>query len=139
MTMDDLLFLLIAAESTGLRRTRCRIPTVRPGACRWSARSRSGFWRAGYFHPRGTRFRRSRIPDHGFRRGKIKRTILKEYSQVRSNGLIAIGLEEGDLLGWVSTAWSPGSAHHHPRGQTIRFRRDEGSPHGPAGQWRDRH
>src|SRR5919202_1489701 len=35
-------------------------------------------------------------------RGKIKRTLLKEYSQVRSNGLIAIGLEEGDLLGWVA-------------------------------------
>ncbi|MFN8476436.1 MAG: DNA gyrase C-terminal beta-propeller domain-containing protein [Kouleothrix sp.] len=30
-------------------------------------------------------------------RGKIKRTILKEYSQVRWNGLIAIGLEDGDL------------------------------------------
>ena len=29
-------------------------------------------------------------------RGKIKRTLLKEYSQVRSNGLIAIGLDEGD-------------------------------------------
>ncbi len=35
-------------------------------------------------------------------RGKIKRTLLKEYSQVRSNGLIAIRLEEGDELGWVS-------------------------------------
>jgi DNA gyrase subunit A len=55
-------------------------------------------------------------------RGKIKRTILKEYSQVRSNGLIAIGLEEGDLLGWVAMT------HGHEdvlmttaRGQTIRF------------------
>ncbi|MDW8214993.1 MAG: DNA gyrase subunit A, partial [Roseiflexaceae bacterium] len=35
-------------------------------------------------------------------RGKVKRTSIKEYSQVRSNGLIAIGLEEGDELGWVA-------------------------------------
>ena len=37
------------------------------------------------------------------RRGKIKRTLLEEYSMVRSNGLIAIGLEDGDELGWVTT------------------------------------
>jgi len=59
-------------------------------------------------------------------RGKIKRTILKEYSQVRSNGLIAIGLEDGDLLGWVAMA------HGHEdifmttaRGQTIRFAQEQ--------------
>ncbi|MFN5060744.1 MAG: DNA gyrase subunit A [Chloroflexota bacterium] len=37
------------------------------------------------------------------RRGKVKRTLLEEYSMVRSNGLIAIGLEDGDELGWVTT------------------------------------
>lgn len=37
------------------------------------------------------------------RRGKIKRSLLEEYSMVRSNGLIAIGLEDGDELGWVAT------------------------------------
>ncbi|MEM8535418.1 MAG: DNA gyrase subunit A [Chloroflexota bacterium] len=55
-------------------------------------------------------------------RGKIKRSILKEYSQVRSNGLIAIGLEEGDQLGWV--AMSKGSEDvllTTQRGQTVRF------------------
>ncbi|MBK9710985.1 MAG: DNA gyrase subunit A [Kouleothrix sp.] len=59
-------------------------------------------------------------------RGKIKRTVLKEYSQVRSNGLIAIGLEDGDLLGWVAMT------HGHEdvlmttaRGQTIRFLQDQ--------------
>jgi DNA gyrase subunit A len=64
-------------------------------------------------------------------RGKIKRTVLKEYSQVRSNGLIAIGLEEGDLLGWVAMT------HGHEdvlmttaRGQTIRFRQDQVRPMG---------
>src|SRR6266545_2328126 len=64
-------------------------------------------------------------------RGKIKRTILKEYSQVRSNGLIAIGLEEGDLLGWVAMT------HGHEdvlmttaRGQTIRFLQEQVRPMG---------
>src|SRR6266545_1365120 len=64
-------------------------------------------------------------------RGKIKRTVLKEYSQVRSNGLIAIGLEEGDLLGWVAMT------HGHEdvlmttaRGQTIRFLQEQVRPMG---------
>ncbi len=64
-------------------------------------------------------------------RGKIKRTILKEYSQVRSNGLIAIGLEEGDLLGWVAMT------HGHEdvllttaRGQTARFTQRQVRPMG---------
>jgi DNA gyrase subunit A len=64
-------------------------------------------------------------------RGKIKRTLLKEYSQVRSNGLIAIGLEEGDLLGWV--AMSHGQEDilmTTARGQTIRFRQEEVRPMG---------
>ncbi len=62
-------------------------------------------------------------------RGKIKRTIIKEYSQVRSNGLIAIGLEEGDLLGWV--AMSQGTEDillTTRRGQTIRFHQSQVRP-----------
>jgi DNA gyrase subunit A len=64
-------------------------------------------------------------------RGKIKRTLLKEYSQVRSNGLIAIGLEEGDLLGWV--AMSQGKEDilmTTVRGQTIRFTQEQVRPMG---------
>lgn len=64
-------------------------------------------------------------------RGKIKRTQLKEYSQVRSNGLIAIGLEEGDVLGWVQV--SHGSEDillTTARGQTIRFEQSEVRPMG---------
>ncbi len=63
--------------------------------------------------------------------GQIKRTLLKEYSQVRSNGLIAIGLDDGDFLGWVTT-----SQGHEDilmitvRGQTIRFRQDDVRPMG---------
>ena len=59
-------------------------------------------------------------------RGKIKRTILKEYSQVRSNGLIAIGLEEGDLLGWVAmTQGDEDVLMTTARGQTIRFAQEQ--------------
>jgi DNA gyrase subunit A len=68
-------------------------------------------------------------------RGKIKRTILKEYSQVRSNGLIAIGLDEGDLLGWVAmTQGHEDVLMTTARGQTIRFTQDQVRSMGrPAG------
>ena len=64
-------------------------------------------------------------------RGKIKRTALKEYSQVRSNGLIAIVLEEDDMLGWV--ALSRGQEDillTTALGRTIRFRQSEVRPMG---------
>jgi DNA gyrase subunit A len=35
------------------------------------------------------------------RNGKIKRVSLSEFEAVRPSGLIAISLEEGDVLGWV--------------------------------------
>ncbi len=35
------------------------------------------------------------------RRGWIKRVALNEFAAVRPSGLIALNLEEGDLLGWV--------------------------------------
>ena len=68
-------------------------------------------------------------------RGKIKRTLLKEYSQVRSNGLIAIGLDEGDLLGWVAmTQGHEDVLMTSARGQTSRFTRNQVRPMGrPAG------
>ncbi|MFO7167019.1 MAG: DNA gyrase subunit A [Chloroflexota bacterium] len=64
-------------------------------------------------------------------RGKIKRTALKEYSQVRSNGLIAIGLEEGDELGWVAmTLGHEDVLMTTARGQTIRFAQEQVRPMG---------
>ena len=64
-------------------------------------------------------------------RGKIKRTLLKEYSQVRSNGLIAIGLEDGDLLGWVAMTYGHEDVLMTTmRGQTIRFTQDQVRPMG---------
>ncbi len=35
------------------------------------------------------------------RNGKVKRVALSEFAAVRPSGLIAIGLEKGDVLGWV--------------------------------------
>ncbi len=68
-------------------------------------------------------------------RGRIKRTVLSEYSSVRSNGLIAIGLDEGDELRWVRV--SRGSEDillTSCFGQTIRFSQSEVRPMGrPAG------
>ena len=59
-------------------------------------------------------------------KGKIKRTLLKEYSQVRSNGLIAIGLEPNDELGWVAMAHGSEDILITTRkGQTIRFNQDQ--------------
>ena len=44
-------------------------------------------------------------PDHymvmATRRGIVKKTALSEYAKIRSNGLIAINLAEGDELQWV--------------------------------------
>ncbi len=64
-------------------------------------------------------------------RGKIKRTPLREYSQVRSNGLIAIGLEDGDMLGWV--ALSRGKEDillTTALGRTCRFKQSDVRPMG---------
>ncbi len=35
------------------------------------------------------------------RRGRVKRVRLSEFASIRTSGMIAIGLEEGDELGWV--------------------------------------
>ncbi|MCU0317389.1 MAG: DNA gyrase subunit A [Fimbriimonadaceae bacterium] len=37
------------------------------------------------------------------KRGEIKRTTLQDFSNIRSNGLRAFDIEEGDELGWVLT------------------------------------
>jgi DNA gyrase subunit A len=63
--------------------------------------------------------------------GKIKRTILGEYSSVRSNGLIAIGLEPGDELRWVRMSKGDEDVLMTSRaGQTIRFRQSQVRPMG---------
>jgi DNA gyrase subunit A len=63
--------------------------------------------------------------------GRIKRIALDEFSTVRSNGLIAINLEEGDELGWAKLA---GAGQHilmvSERGQALRFPIDQVRPMG---------
>lgn len=64
-------------------------------------------------------------------KGRIKRTKLSEYSSVRSNGLIAIGLDSGDELRWVKTSnGDEDILMTTQKGQTIRFGQDEVRPMG---------
>ena len=64
-------------------------------------------------------------------KGKIKRTALSDYSAVRSNGLIAIGIEEGDVLRWVRVAHGDEDILlTSVGGQTIRFAQSEVRPMG---------
>ncbi|MEB3265472.1 MAG: DNA gyrase subunit A [Cyanobacteriota bacterium] len=55
--------------------------------------------------------------------GYIKRTTLSAFANIRSNGLIAISLEEGDALSWVRLAL-PGDSVliGSLKGMTIHFR-----------------
>ena len=57
------------------------------------------------------------------RGGYIKRTLLSAFSNIRSNGLIAISLEDGDALTWVRLALPGDSVLIGSRnGMTIHFR-----------------
>lgn len=56
------------------------------------------------------------------RKGEIKRTELSKFSNIRSNGLIAFNIEEGDELGWVlRTTGSQDIIMITREGQSIRF------------------
>ena len=58
--------------------------------------------------------------------GRIKRTPLEEFASVRPSGLVAISLEEGDELGWVSlTNGDEELILVTARGQAIRFPESE--------------
>ena len=65
------------------------------------------------------------------RGGKIKRTELKAFAAVRSSGLIALGLEEGDELRWVRV--TSGKDHMiltTRKGMAIRFHETDARPMG---------
>ncbi|MEI7554333.1 DNA gyrase subunit A [Candidatus Chlorohelix sp.] len=65
------------------------------------------------------------------RQGKIKRTNLREFSSVRSNGLIAIRLEEKDELGFVWISNGLGEVIlTTAEGKAIRFKEEEVRPIG---------
>ncbi len=59
------------------------------------------------------------------KKGNIKKTALSAFSQIRSNGLIAISLQEGDELRWVRLATEDDSAIIGTRmGMAIHFKTD---------------
>ena len=65
------------------------------------------------------------------RNGKIKRVELPKFAAVRPSGLIAIGLEEGDVLGWVRlTSGDDEIIIVTEQGQALRFHEQKVRPMG---------
>ncbi len=65
------------------------------------------------------------------RKGKIKRTPLSQFAQVRANGLIAVGIEEGDELAWVRmSSGEQDVIIVTAQGKSIRFKEDDARPMG---------
>ncbi len=67
----------------------------------------------------------------GTRMGRVKRVPLKEFASVRSKGLVAVILHEGDALGWVRLT----SGQDHillvtAHGQALRIRETDVRPMG---------
>lgn len=78
------------------------------------------------------------IRDAGFltmitKMGEIKRTEMTNFSNIRSNGLIAFNIEEGDELGWVlKTNGNEDVMLITRQGQSIRFNETEARGRGRA-------
>lgn len=65
------------------------------------------------------------------RKGVIKKTALAAYANIRSNGLIAIKLDDDDELGWVRRSTVGDEVMIVSReGQSIRFNEDDARPLG---------
>jgi DNA gyrase subunit A len=65
------------------------------------------------------------------RKGKIKRVALNEFASVRPSGLIAMGLEKGDTLGWVGlTSGYDDVILVTQLGQAVRFHEQKVRPMG---------
>lgn len=66
-------------------------------------------------------------------KGTIKKTPLKDYANIRTNGLIAINLDEGDELRWIQkTSGSHDVIISTSAGQAIRFNESDARPMGRA-------
>ena len=64
-------------------------------------------------------------------KGTIKKTPLKEYANIRTNGLIAIKLDDGDELCWISkTTGETDVIISTSAGQAIRFNEKDARPMG---------
>jgi DNA gyrase subunit A len=63
--------------------------------------------------------------------GTVKKTPLKEYSNIRTNGLIAIKLDEGDELRWIRRSSGDDEVIMSTSfGQAIRFKESDARPMG---------
>lgn len=61
--------------------------------------------------------------------GTVKKTPLAEYANIRKNGLVAIKLDQGDVLGWVSpTSGNDDLIIVSEKGQSIRFSEKQVKP-----------
>ena len=64
-------------------------------------------------------------------KGTVKKTPLKDYANIRTNGLIAIKLDEGDELRWIkSTSGKDDVIISTSAGQAIRFGEADARPMG---------
>jgi DNA gyrase subunit A len=65
------------------------------------------------------------------RGGKIKKTALKDFENVRRSGMLAIRLDEDDTLGWVGlTDGTDDLILTTKKGQSIRFQESQARPMG---------
>ncbi|MBU2264676.1 DNA gyrase subunit A [Patescibacteria group bacterium] len=63
--------------------------------------------------------------------GIIKKTAIEDFSNVRRSGLIAIGLDKGDLLRWVkSSSGKDEIILVTAKGQSVRFKEKDARPMG---------
>lgn len=66
-------------------------------------------------------------------KGTIKKTPLKDYSNIRTNGLIAIKLDDGDELRWIKrTTGQSDVIISTSAGQAVRFNESDARPMGRA-------
>ncbi len=66
-------------------------------------------------------------------KGTVKKTPLKDYANIRTNGLIAIKLDDGDELRWIkSTTGKDDVIISTSAGQAIRFSEGDARPMGRA-------
>lgn len=66
-------------------------------------------------------------------KGTVKKTPLKDYANIRTNGLIAINLDEGDELRWIKpTDGKSDVIISTSAGQAIRFNESDARPMGRA-------
>lgn len=64
-------------------------------------------------------------------KGTIKKTPLKDYSNIRTNGLIAINLDQGDELRWIKqTTGQNDIVISTSAGQAVRFNESDARPMG---------